>query len=422
MDFPDLQPNSKEPFSEWFPEYILQNQTQLISSFEKSDFICFGGTFDHLHVLHKIMMSTGCLLSTGKMIVGVTGENMLKNKKYREALQPLELRLANARKFLALFSKPGTEIFVEEINDPFGDMSLEYDTLLLSQETEKAAGIMNKMRQEKGMSLFKPVVLKVLDKSQISEILGDNQSFFGDEPKISSSDIRQLIHNKFQFGEKSVLFVYEKFEKCLKLIKANPNKLVMMRIFDKIVKLYARPDRFYHCGTHISDCLVKLEELFYKRNPEIFGPEEVFKLDWATLYHDIIYDSKSKSNELDSAKLADFHLKLLGVAPAFREEVFDLIVATKEHLHAKEGSIALKSVLIDVDMSILAETREVYKKYAENIYKEYSFLGREAYVKGRTQVLKSFIEGPNIYFFKSRFCIKKANENMLFEINEMLNN
>lgn len=32
-----------------------------------------GGTFDHLHYGHKVMLSVGCLLTSDKLTIGVTG-------------------------------------------------------------------------------------------------------------------------------------------------------------------------------------------------------------------------------------------------------------------------------------------------------------------------------------------------------------
>jgi pantetheine-phosphate adenylyltransferase len=51
-----------------------------------------GGTFDHLHNGHKLLLSQALLSSNKKIIVGITTDSLLAKKAYAEFLEPYEDR------------------------------------------------------------------------------------------------------------------------------------------------------------------------------------------------------------------------------------------------------------------------------------------------------------------------------------------
>ena len=51
--------------------------------------VALGGTFDHLHAGHKILLTMACWLASRRVIVGITDDILLKNKKYRNLLESL---------------------------------------------------------------------------------------------------------------------------------------------------------------------------------------------------------------------------------------------------------------------------------------------------------------------------------------------
>ncbi|UKZ64908.1 uncharacterized protein TrAtP1_006113 [Trichoderma atroviride] len=72
------------------------------------DTVCLGGTFDHLHPGHKLLLHATALLmkipDSGKqavLIVGISGDELLTNKKYAEVLQPWAVRANNVLQFLS---------------------------------------------------------------------------------------------------------------------------------------------------------------------------------------------------------------------------------------------------------------------------------------------------------------------------------
>ncbi|GAA5882115.1 hypothetical protein JCM3774_005445, partial [Rhodotorula dairenensis] len=64
--------------------------------------VALGGTFDHLHSGHKILLTMAASITSRKLIVGVTDDALLGTKKFRHLLEPLKLRIRNVHDFVAL--------------------------------------------------------------------------------------------------------------------------------------------------------------------------------------------------------------------------------------------------------------------------------------------------------------------------------
>ncbi|CAK7266434.1 hypothetical protein SEPCBS119000_002027 [Sporothrix epigloea] len=72
--------------------------------------VCLGGTFDYLHLGHKLLLTAGALLLDVPMpfagppceyVIGITGDELLRKKMYAEYVQPWEERARNVIQFLA---------------------------------------------------------------------------------------------------------------------------------------------------------------------------------------------------------------------------------------------------------------------------------------------------------------------------------
>lgn len=78
----------------------------------------------------------------------------------------------------------------------------------------------------------------------------------------------------------------------------------------------------------------------------------------------------------------------------FLNDVERLILATK---HTRTPSTSDEALIVDIDLAILAASPRGYDRYARAIRKEYSFVKRDDFRKGRAEVLKSFLKRPSIY-------------------------
>jgi len=148
---------------------------------------------------------------------------------------------------------------------------------------------------------------------------------------------------------------------------------------------YSKKSRHYHNLTHIKDMIICFETY----SDKIQKPNEIL---FSIFYHDYIYKSSKKDNELKSA---EFALSILPQNISFDSQlVFDAICATQQHQHNDNEDI---NWLIDFDLKILARDWEEYKTYFEQIRKEYSIYPDFLYKPGRAKALKHFLENEFIF-------------------------
>lgn len=161
-------------------------------------------------------------------------------------------------------------------------------------------------------------------------------------------------------------------------------------LYKRLVTLYSQEGRHYHTLTHIQSMLSFLE----KRKDRITNFKALFLATW---YHDAVYDSRSKTNEQDSAEMMKQDLAMLGVEDKeLIQAISQLILATEKH-HPVAGNTDC-GIFLDSDLSILARSEYAYAVYSSNIRKEYSWVPEDEYKKGRKNVLENFLQRDKIYF------------------------
>ncbi|MFW9828938.1 MAG: pantetheine-phosphate adenylyltransferase [Candidatus Thorarchaeota archaeon] len=138
-----------------------------------------GGTFDHLHEGHKFLLKIALSLSEF-VEIGLTSQDLLKNKQFSSELEDYQTR----KKYLENFLKSIADlrrINIVEIKN-WSDMDKyaqdpEYEGLVVSQETYENALKLNTNRERMGL---KPLVLIVIP------LIKDEN-----DKKISSTSIRK---------------------------------------------------------------------------------------------------------------------------------------------------------------------------------------------------------------------------------------
>jgi phosphopantetheine adenylyltransferase len=189
--------------------------------------VCLGGTFDHLHPGHKLLLTAGAyILDIPKeatsdpchYIIGITGDELLKNKKYAELVQPWDERARNVLQFLSTVLelspagwKQGRTLRIDEsdgdfraffrdrtvsvqcvrIHDAFGPTITEenIDALVVSGETRSGGQAVNDKRVAQGWKPLEIFEVDVLEAGEISDEATKTENFAS---KISSTAIRQL--------------------------------------------------------------------------------------------------------------------------------------------------------------------------------------------------------------------------------------
>lgn len=148
--------------------------------------VALGGTFDHLHAGHKILLSMTAWISSHRVVCGVTDDAMLKTKKFKEFMEPLDKRIEAVERFLRIF-KRGLVYEVVPISDMYGptitDEKLE--ALMVSKETLKGGGMVNQERRNRNLP---PLTIEVINVISPTETQVDEVSL-----KISSTFIRQYL-------------------------------------------------------------------------------------------------------------------------------------------------------------------------------------------------------------------------------------
>ncbi|KAI0102645.1 cytidylyltransferase [Nemania sp. FL0031] len=186
--------------------------------------VCLGGTFDHLHAGHKLLLTAAAILlkvpetpvaSPARFIIGVTGDELLRRKKYAELVQPWDLRVKNVVEFLASilqlsrggWSDPdvmnrdekviakfrdGTiEVHCVVLRDAFGPTTTEeeMDVLVVSGETRSGGDAVNARRRDRGWHDLEIFEVDVLDAEDYVD--GPTQTKKDFATKISSTAIRE---------------------------------------------------------------------------------------------------------------------------------------------------------------------------------------------------------------------------------------
>jgi pantetheine-phosphate adenylyltransferase len=140
-----------------------------------------GGTFDHLHDGHKYLLRIA--LNIANFIeIGLTSQELLKNKRAASKLEDYKTRERNLKNFIRSFADLNRVNIVEIKN--WDDMAKysqdpDYEGLILSQETYLNAVKLNELREKKGLN---PIILIVVP------LIKD-----ANNKKISSTAIREKL-------------------------------------------------------------------------------------------------------------------------------------------------------------------------------------------------------------------------------------
>jgi pantetheine-phosphate adenylyltransferase len=156
-----------------------------------------------------------------------------------------------------------------------------------------------------------------------------------------------------------------------------------MKITDKITRLhglgiatnildhYREPHRFYHTIEH-------LDALTQQLHNQGYGDNDALLL--ATVFHDIVYNPTSSTNEEDSA---DYFNRVFTGDEKLKAGVTGIILDTKTHQPQTE----LSKIFCDADLDILNQPFAALMVYEHQIFKEFQFVDFNIYREKRVEVL-----------------------------------
>jgi len=160
-------------------------------------------------------------------------------------------------------------------------------------------------------------------------------------------------------------------------------------LFKQIVQEYQDETRRYHNFEHIEKMLS-----FLQAHEQEIKDSTGVRL--AAYFHDIVYDTKAKDNEEQSAQYAQNYLIQLGIPENAVNHVLTLIRATTKHEVNENDTDS--AIFLDADLAILGSSEEEYDKYAAKIRQEYAWVPDDQYRAGRKAVLKNFLNRTRIFF------------------------
>ena len=156
-----------------------------------------------------------------------------------------------------------------------------------------------------------------------------------------------------------------------------------------LVARHAEPHRRYHNATHVMWVLRHIDEILLCEPRDV----DAEAIRAGGLFHDVVYDPSSTTNERESASIAVDALRRLGWPPDRLALVRDLINATAGH----EATSSEAEVLLDADLAVLGSDRDGYAEYVHSVRLEYGFVDEAEWRTGRAAVLRSFLARDPIF-------------------------
>lgn len=155
--------------------------------------VCMGGTYDRLHVGHKLLLSHAALVTSDRLFCGIMGPESLQKKSLKEVMESMPTRRAVVHNFLESI-KPTIKYEVEHIPNPYGPSITDpsFNAIVVSEETRSGGEACNKKRGAAGMPPMAVVGVDVVE-GDADDVVATG----GKETKVSSSGQRKKTLGKF---------------------------------------------------------------------------------------------------------------------------------------------------------------------------------------------------------------------------------
>jgi len=185
------------------------------------------------------------------------------------------------------------------------------------------------------------------------------------------------------------------------------------QVVDELLARHREPHRHYHGLGHVLRVLRSVDELLAAESRPVADADAVRLAAW---FHDAVYDPRRHDNEAVSAELAARTLAELGQPDARVAAVARLVLTTAAHAPASED----EAVLIDADLAVLGADPATYSTYVRGVRKEYAHIDDAAWRQGRAEVLRSFLDRPQVFHTATmRASEARARANLVAELADL---
>ncbi|XP_052845475.1 LOW QUALITY PROTEIN: bifunctional coenzyme A synthase [Drosophila gunungcola] len=178
----DLNISKPTIFLEDSPISNLRDQQDASQAPKMYPSVVLGGTFDRIHLGHKIFLTQAVLRTCKRLVVGVTTPAMTKGKTLPDLILPVKERIARLRHFLMDIDST-LQYEIVPIDDPFGPTQVDpdLDMIVVSAETLRGGQKVNEIRSAKQLRELEIFVIDIVESNVHDGI---------HETKVSSSNTR----------------------------------------------------------------------------------------------------------------------------------------------------------------------------------------------------------------------------------------
>jgi len=133
-------------------------------SLPQFDSVVVGGTYDRLHAGHKLLLSAVGLVASRRVAIGVSGDQLLRDKLAGFLIEPCAVRKVNVAAFLRSV-KPSLRVSTSTLTEPVGIAGTlaELDCIVVSDETAAGGHYCNRLRVANGLAPMEVVVVPTVD-------------------------------------------------------------------------------------------------------------------------------------------------------------------------------------------------------------------------------------------------------------------
>ena len=201
------------------------------------------------------------------------------------------------------------------------------------------------------------------------------------------------------------------------LLSYNIEIVDIIYYWSQIIRKYNSNKRFYHNLEHIQN-LILLQNNFFEK---ITNNSAVL---FSIFFHDFHYDIKRHDNELKSAEYAQTTMQAIDLPEKLQNLTYKFILATSNHQIDKTLKFSEQTDLkyfLDFDLSILGSSTQIYKKYINNIRKEYSIYSDKQFFAGRKLFIEKMLSKKSLFYTHelNNLFQEQAKINLTYEKNHL---
>lgn len=165
-------------------------------------------------------------------------------------------------------------------------------------------------------------------------------------------------------------------------------------VYDEVHFYYSEAGRHYHTPKHIEHCLAQFDFA-------ADAMDDADAVEMAIWFHDLIFDTNAKDNELQSAHR---FVELAGdsMGPEYKTRVYDLIMVTAAPRLPKTND---QGFMLDIDLSSFGLPWDEMVRDSAAVRQESSDLTDAEFFPGQRAFLESLVNRKHFYcteYFRSR--------------------